>query len=86
MLASNITWNKVRVKGQAEIVEKLQEKAADLECVKLCMGADKVQRKVNHERFERFNEEQKRLQRDYIKEMSIKKGGLIVNLAGGASL
>lgn len=41
--ASDIERYKERLKEKAEAVEKLQEKAADLERIKLYMGANKVQ-------------------------------------------
>ena len=68
--ASDIEWYKEKLKEKTEVVEMLQEKAVDLERVKLYMGADKVRGMIDSmKEVERLNEERKRLQRNYNKSM-----------------
>lgn len=63
---SDIEWYKGKLREQAGVVEQLQEKAADLECVKRYAGAEKVQGMIDSmKEMERLDREQKRLQRSY---------------------
>lgn len=64
--ALDIDWYKGKLLEQANIAEKFQEQAADLERVKLYVGADKVQEMVEAiKTIERLDSEQKRIQRSY---------------------
>lgn len=64
--ALDIDWYKGKLLEQANIAEKFQEQAADLERVKLYAGADKVQEMVEAiKTIERLDSEQKRIQRSY---------------------
>ena len=64
--ALDIDWYKGKLLEQANIAEKFQEQAADLERVKLYAGADKVQEIVEAiKTIERLDSEQKRIQRSY---------------------
>ena len=64
--ALDIDWYKGKLLEQANIAEKFQEQAADLEGVKLYAGADKVQEMVEAiKTIERLDSEQKRIQRSY---------------------
>ena len=68
---SDIEWYKGKLKEQACLVEKLQEKVADLERVKRYAGAEKVQSMVDSvKEIERLENEQKWLQRSYNRGMS----------------
>lgn len=68
---SDIEWYKGKLREQADVVEQLQEKAADLERVKRYAGAEKVQGMIdNMKEIERPDREQKRLQRSYNRGMS----------------
>lgn len=68
---SDIEWYKGKLKEQACLVEKLQEKVADLEHVKRYAGAEKVQSMVDSvKEIERLENEQKWLQRSYNRGMS----------------
>jgi hypothetical protein len=40
---AHIERYKAKINEQTAVVEQLQEKAADLECVERCIGADKMQ-------------------------------------------
>lgn len=69
--ASDIEWYKGKLREQLDVVERLQEKAADLERVKCYAGADKVQSMIDSmKEIERLDNEQKRLQRIYNRGMS----------------
>lgn len=66
--ASDIKWYEEKLKEKTDIIEQLQEKAADLERVKIYAGADKVQGMIDSmKEVERLNREQRRLQRNYNK-------------------
>ena len=68
---SDIEWYKGKLREQADVVEQLQEKAADLERVKRYAGAEKVQGMIDSmKEMERLDREQKRLQRSYNRGMS----------------
>ena len=68
---SDIEWYKGKLREQAGVVEQLQEKVADLECVKRYAGAEKVQSMIDSmKEIERLENEQKRLQRSYNRGMS----------------
>ena len=68
---SDIEWYKGKLREQADVVEQLQEKAADLERVKRYVGAEKVQSMIDSmKEMERLDREQKRLQRSYNRGMS----------------
>ena len=61
--ASDIKWYKGKLQEQTGIIEQLQEKADDLERVKLYAGADKVQGMINHvKELESLNKKQRKLQ------------------------
>ena len=68
---SDIEWYKGKLREQLDVVEQLQEKAADLERVKCYAGAEKVQSMIDSmKEIERMDSEQKRLQRIYNRGMS----------------
>ena len=68
---SDIEWYKGKLREQLDVVEQLQEKAADLERVKCYAGAEKVQSMIDSmKEIERLDSEQKRLQRIYNRGMS----------------
>lgn len=68
---ADIEWYKRKLWEKKEVIEKLQEKADDLERVKCYTGAEKVQGMIDSmKEIERLDSEQKRLQRNYDGEMS----------------
>ena len=68
---SDIEWYKGKLREQLDVVEQLQEKAADLERVKRYAGTEKVQSMIDSmKEIERLDNERKRLQRIYNRGMS----------------